>query len=335
MKGCGTGWCVGLPMRKGNNDSWRMINLTYEKTFKLLLSVEASEKEVKDLSSSVNGTHATEVHQLRRHSSRQHYPSNSQEKRKTGDKSENPVKTWKPCYRCGGEYHSDKCRFKEVECRYCHNFFLPRQKLKSAKPRQIHATSDGLEEQPSEYDLPIDCLKNALSEPMTIVVNINETPVKMEVDTGATLSVMSYSTLLSTWPKDHAPELKFSEAKLRTYTGEKIAVKGALDVEVKHRNQEAQLTLTVVEGNGPTHLGQDWLRHLRLDWATLNHISEVESSELKKLLNDHSVLFAEGLGKIKGTTARLYLKEGGKPRFYRAPQVPYSIRDQVAKEIDR
>ena len=59
-----------------------------------------------------------------------------------------------------------------------------RQKLKSAKPRQIHATSDGLEEQPSEFDLPVDCLKNALSEPMTVVVNINETPVKMEVDTG-------------------------------------------------------------------------------------------------------------------------------------------------------
>ena len=326
------------------NEKWqqRLLaedNLTYEKAFKLLLSVEASEKEVKDLSSSVNGTHATQVHQLRRHSSRQHYPSNSQEKRKPGDKPENPVKTWKPCYRCGGEHHSDKCRFKEAECRYCHKkghiAAACRQKLKSAKPRQIHAMSDGLEEQPSEYDLPIDCLKNALSEPMTVVVNINETPVKMEVDTGATLSIMSYSTLLSTWPKDHAPELKFSEAKLRTYTGEKIAVKGALDVEVKHRNQEAQLTLTVVEGNGPTILGRDWLRHLRLDWATLNHISEVESSELKKLLKDHSVLFAEGLGKIKGTTARLYLKEGGRPRFYRARQVPYSIRDQVAKEIDR
>ena len=46
-------------------------------------------------------------------------------------------------------------------------------------------------------------------------------------------------------------------------------------------------------------------------------------------------MFAEVLGKIKGTTARLYLKEGGRPRFYRARQVPYSIRDQVAKEIDR
>ena len=92
-----------------------------------------------------------------------------------------------PSYRCGGEHHSDKCRFKEAECRYCHKkghiAAACRQKLKSAKPRQIHATSDGLEEQPSEFDLPIDCLKNALSEPMTVVVNINETPVKMEVDT--------------------------------------------------------------------------------------------------------------------------------------------------------
>ena len=51
-----------------------------------------------------------------------------------------------------------------------------RQRIKSAKPRQIHATGDGLEEQPSEYDLPIDCLNNSLSEPMMVVVNIMKPP---------------------------------------------------------------------------------------------------------------------------------------------------------------
>ena len=53
------------------------------------------------------------------------------------------------------------------------------------------------------------------------------------------------------------------------------------------------------------------------------------------MLNTHSALIAEGMGQLKGTTARLYLKEGGRPRFYRARQVPYALRDQVAKEIDR
>ena len=53
---------------------------------------------------------------------------------------------------------------------------------------------------------------------------------------------------------------------------------------------------------------------------------------MREIVSDHSALFSEGLGEIK---AKLYLKEGGKPRFFRASQVPYAIRDQVAKEIDR
>ena len=53
------------------------------------------------------------------------------------------------------------------------------------------------------------------------------------------------------------------------------------------------------------------------------------------MLSDNSALFSEGLEEIKGIKAKLYLKEGGKPRFFRARQVPYAIRDQVAKEIDR
>ena len=96
------------------------------------------------------------------------------------------------------------------------------------------------------------------------------------------------------------------------------------------------LIITVLGGNGPTLLGQDWLQHLRLDWVTLNHITQTESCELEKLLSDYSDLISEGVGEIKGIKVKLYLRESGKPRFFCARQVPYyAIRDQVAKEIDR
>ena len=47
------------------------------------------------------------------------------------------------------------------------------------------------------------------------------------------------------------------------------------------------------------------------------------------------MLFSEGLGQIQGVRARLYLKVGSQPRFFRARQVPYSMREKVANEIDR
>jgi len=41
------------------------------------------------------------------------------------------------------------------------------------------------------------------------------------------------------------------------------------DVDVQYGDQNKQLPLTIVEGNGPSLLGRDWLRHIRLDWAKL------------------------------------------------------------------
>ena len=186
-----------------------------------------------------------------------------------------------------------------------------------------------------EYSLPLHCLTENHGEHMTVTVEIAQAPVQMEIDTGATLSIMSHATFSSTWPEDRAPKLMHSWAKLHTYTGEKVVVKEAVKVMVAYKDQEARVTLTIVEGRGPTLLGRDWLQHLRFDWASLNHVTQDNRSELNALLCTHFALFSEGLGQIKGVTARLYLKEGSKPRFYRAHQVPYALRELVAKEIDR
>jgi len=154
----------------------------------------------------------------------------------------------------------------------------------------------------------------------------------MEVDTGASLSLMSQATLSSVWPET---QLKSSTAKLPTYTGKEVTVKGAGDIRVKYRGQTKDLTLTIVDGDGLTLMGRDWLQHLKLDWATLNHTSEADCSEFKSMLNTHAALFSQGLGCTKGTTARLYLKERSQPRFFRARQILYALSDKVTNEIDR
>ena len=200
--------------------------------------------------------------------------------------------------------------------------------------KSTHAVTEQPDDSLEEYALTIDCVTTPHSNPLMVTVEMDNTPVKMEVDTGAALSIMSYSTFSSTWPTDSTPEVKPTRAKLRTYTGEAITVRGDVDVTVKYGDQEEDLTLVIMDGDGPTLLGRDWLQNLRLDWAALNHITQGNHSELKTLLHAHSVVFSQDVGQIKGTTARLYLKEGSQPRFCRARQVPYALRDKVAKEID-
>ena len=46
-------------------------------------------------------------------------------------------------------------------------------------------------------------------------------------------------------------------------------------------------------------------------------------------------LFKKELGKIAGTTAKLYLKPGARPKFWRARSVPFALRGKVEQEIER
>jgi len=64
-----------------------------------------------------------------------------------------------------------------------------------------------------------------------------------------------------------------------------MAVSGELDFEVHYSSQVCTLSLTVVEGSGPSLLGRDWLCHLTLDWKTigLGHESYPSGSTAKEI----------------------------------------------------
>ena len=63
--------------------------------------------------------------------------------------------------------------------------------------------------------------------------------------------------------------------QLKTYTNEKLSVLGQLDVTVRYGNKVQKLIITVVDGDGPSLLGRDWLKQLRLNWT---QISTVQNS---------------------------------------------------------
>ena len=46
---------------------------------------------------------------------------------------------------------------------------------------------------------------------------------------------------------------------------------GVMPVQVICGEQTKNLSLVVVQGNGPTLLGQNWLSHLRLDWKSIEY----------------------------------------------------------------
>lgn len=82
-------------------------------------------------------------------------------------------------------------------------------------------------------------------------------------------------------------------------------------------------------------MGQNRLHHFHLDWLQMDKVHSEPTDKLGELLDRHSSLFEERLGKITGTTAKLYMNSDAQPRFCRACPAPFSIRARVEQEIDR
>ena len=90
----------------------------------------------------------------------------------------------------------------------------------------------------------------------------------------------------------------------------------------------------VVKGDGPTLLGRDWLRRIRLDWKAINQV-RTPSPTLEEILAQNANVFREELGTVKGATAKIHVDPQAQPRFFRQRPVPYALKAKVDQELER
>ena len=122
----------------------------------------------------------------------------------------------------------------------------------------------------------------------------------MELDTGAAYTLVSETIFNQFWKR----ELQPSQVRLTAYSGDEIPVVGSTEVCVNYGSQVATLPLLVVKGEGPSLLGRNWLKEIRLDWQSIHMVM---GGSLKKVLDDHKALFKEGLGTLIGFEANYVL----------------------------
>ena len=171
-----------------------------------------------------------------------------------------------PCYRCGGKHSASKCQFKTEQCHVCgkvgHISRACRKRPQNAPRGQGHTTNvvenrdaePDTSSQNSEYTLfPIK--SQTANPPWRTVLTINGKQVEMEIDTGASLSLISKATYDKLQSSAALPPLKTEQIKLRTYTGEEISVLGSISVTVQSETCTCTLPLLVVEGDGPSLIG--------------------------------------------------------------------------------
>ena len=292
-------------------------DLTFSKALAVALSVEAAEKNTQQL----NGCES-----LAQTVSYQSAYMRSQVKGRGNPRKPPAVNSGNPqgkqqCYRCGSPKHkANTCKFKDTVCHSCHKLghlakVCRSKRSSSSQAAQNRLAEEILVEEPGETELlPLFRLGKKGTSPIVIDVNINGKMVTMEVDTGAARSVMSEVLAKQLFP--NLP-MKKTSVVLHTYSAEALQVCGELPTKVAYGNQVKELSLLIIQGNGPTLLGRDWLAHLRLDWeqitSNINVVRKEASGKLPILLKQHQEVFKEGLGTVSQLKASLSLREDVQP----------------------
>ncbi len=124
------------------------------------------------------------------------------------------------CYRCGGRHQSSECRFRDVDCRACgkkgHIARVCRSKGKETKPvsteRKMsvqlahHLRDDEDKEEEEVYSMfKVSASK---AKPLYVAIIAHRKTLEMELDTGASVSVISKATFIGRGKKHQSFDLQ-------------------------------------------------------------------------------------------------------------------------------
>ena len=301
-------------------------DLKLKKAFELAQAAEVAEKDSKDLQKPTAGA----VHTVSKRPS---------------------IPVLDNCSRCGGKHAAATCRFKDAECHFCHKKghlakvcrskgrqsapqscrpCRSRTDRKSTNRRTLQVSDEGGAD--STYTMfPVQ----GKTDPLLVTVQVNGADLAMEVDTGASCSIISAATYNQLWPKGQTQPLLPTKKRLCTYTRESLHVKGAIAVTVHYQGQTAELELVVVAGTGPSLLGRDWLQKIKLDWQRLNQVQSATVKTLQHLLNKRAEVFKDELGLVEAAPAKIHVDPSAQPRFCKPRTVPYALKGRIEQELER
>ena len=239
-----------------------------------------------------------------------------------------------------------KERFKP-ECWFCHakghvqkqcrEYWAEKEKRKSRKPFKSSKSVKKVQDEENDSDTEMYTVfksKTDKEKPYQVSLELDGVEIEMEVDTGASLTVISEDTLKQVKKRAYLP-LQKGTRRLKTYTGQEIPVAGVCKFDVSYKGRPSEtLEVVVVKGQGPNLLGRDWLKHIKLEWAEILHVHQDQT--LNEILKEAEDVFDEKRGTINGVKAKIVLDTPEtKPKYFKPRPVPYAIRNKVGLELDR
>ena len=97
------------------------------------------------------------------------------------------------------------------------------------------------------------------------------------------------------------------------------------------------MSLDIVKGKGPCWLGISWLCYIQFDRKKIAAVSigQDPMRDMKALRENNSEVIVDELDTIKPFNAWLMVHESVKPKFSRAGQVLFTLKNAVEEELYR
>lgn len=224
------------------------------------------------------------------------------------------------CLRCGGRQHDKSaCPAIGKTCRKCGkpNHFERQCRSKRTGQQQHYVAQDNNLEDVLHAIRPGERVTST-SVTLNCKVNGREQPVTCQIDTGASVSVMSSKL----WSDLGKPKLQATNSVLVGYTdGHKFKMLGQLQTEATWKERSISITFQVVQSDR--------------NFALLGR--DIVNINLESIIIGHSTV-TQQVGQqeqpSKRFKATLQLVDGAVPRYLKARPVPFAVRDKLKKEID-
>ncbi|KFD50111.1 hypothetical protein M513_09071 [Trichuris suis] len=125
-----------------------------------------------------------------------------------------------------------------------------------------------------------------------ITLLVNGTRLSMEIDSGASSSIISEETFLRVL--HGRPKLQRVSTVPRTWSNKTVPVLGSITVSAARDSRSAKLSCSRARGSGPSLLGRNWFAPLGIS-LVYNLREKDRKGHIAKMKSDFTEIFQEGL----------------------------------------
>ena len=327
--------CVSKSLRRF---ALREEKLTLENLLSKARALEASEAQAKDIEVSLEKSEAKSVQFVRKNTSHK-------------------------CYRCGFPWpHKNKpCPATEETCRQCgktghfarvcksstqskshtvsqtrqNKRLVPKRTPLSRSIRQVQEQEESHHEtDSSEDEYLFICMNKADGKMPKVKVKINDIPLTMIVDTGASLDIIDEVTFHQLQQKTDI-QLGRASTKLFAYgSDEQLPLLGQFTTVVETSRKLTPACLHVVKGNFGSLMSYKTASALDLVRVEINTVQKNDNVlvTVDDLEQKYPSLF-RGIGKLKNFEVKLHIDKNVQPVAQAARRIPFHLCKRVAATL--